>query len=146
MHDYQFSDAQDLGSLNSTGVVSSNIFDLEEGVSVDQLVMGWVNGIILSTSNTGGDDGLWIEVRSADSDNLSTTPLYHGAILLTQDEIVAGREFSIGVYAPVCEKYFGLWYRAGNTSLNGATIIDAHWALEPASHLRIQKKNTSSGA
>jgi hypothetical protein len=145
--DYQFSDGQALSTLNSTGVVSSNIWDLEENVSTDQLVFGWINGIILSSTNSaGGTEGLWIEARSADSTNLSTTPLWHGAIKLRLDEIVTGHRFSFGVYAPVCEKYFGLWYRADTTSLSGATSVDAWFSLQPHCQLKIQKKNTSTGA
>ena len=60
---FVFSDGQALGALDSTGVVSENIWDLEEDVSTDQQVIGWINGIILSTTNTGGANGLIIEVH-----------------------------------------------------------------------------------
>ena len=146
MHDkFEFSNGQALSTLSSTGVISDYYWDLEDYVSTDQLVFGWINGIILSSTNAAAAL-LWIEARSADNTNLSTTPLWHGAIKLTQAEIVAGHRFSFGVYAPVCERYFGLWYRADDTSLDNATAVDAWFSLEPHVQHGIQKKNDSSGA
>ena len=147
MEKFVFSNGQALGTLNSTGVISTNIWDLEEGVSVDQMVIGWVNGIILSSTNSaGGTEGLIIEVRSSDAEALATTPMYLGARTLMSSEIVTGFRFSIGIYATALKKYLGVWYRAFNTSLDGATSVDARFELQPHEALRVQKKNTSTGA
>jgi hypothetical protein len=144
--DFQFSNGQALSTLNSTGVTSTNYWDLEEGVSTDQMVIGWINGIILSTTSTGGDSGLIIEVRSSDATTLATTPMYLGARTLLQSEIVAGFKFSIGIYACKVKKYLGTWYRTVNESLTGATAVDAWFSEQPHAELKVQKKNSSAGA
>jgi len=137
---FEFSNAQALATLDSTGVVSTNIWDLEEDAVTDGQVYGWLNVKILSTTNTGGDSGLYIELRSADNTNMSTTPIYLGAALLTQAEIVAGAVVSIGVRKSNCEKYIGVWYKTVSESLTGATAVDAWFSQAPAGELRIQKK------
>jgi len=143
---FQFSDAQPLGTLDNTGVVSDNYWDFEENAVADGQLLGWIEGIILSSSNAAGDEGLWIECRSADATNLSTTPLWLGAIKLTQDEIATGTRFCFGVCKANLETYIGLWYRADTTSLDGATSVDAWFSTAPSTPLGIQKKNTSTGA
>ncbi len=144
---FVFSNGQALATLNSTGVVSENFWDLEENVVADQQVMGWVNGIILSSTNANGNEGLWIEVRLSDNTDIDTTPMTIGARRLLQGEITAGFEFSIGFYAAgINKRYMGLWFRADTTSLDGATAIDAQFELHPHQELGIQKRNLSAGA
>lgn len=143
---FKFSNGQALGTLNSTGVVSTNIWDLEEDVSVDQQVLGWINGIILSSTNTGNTQGMDIELRTSDNTNMSTTPLYLGGIHLTLEETITGHRFCFGVCKANLEKYLGIWYKATNTSLDGATSVDCWFSEQPVAILGIQKKNASAGA
>lgn len=146
---FRFNDAggQALSTLDITGVVSDNIWDLEEGVAVDQQILGWINGIILSSSNSsGGAEGLVIMMRSSDVDTLATTPLYLGGIRLTQAEIVAGHRFSFGINKMLLKKYAAIWYNAFSSSLDGATSVDCWFSEQPHAELGVQKKNTSSGA
>lgn len=143
---FQFSNAQDLGSLDSTGVVSEHIWDLEEDEATDGMLLGWVNFIILASSNSGGNEGLWVELRCDDTSNLAMAGAgadekVLGAILLDVDEIEAGAAFSFGVCRYNLGKYAGLWYRAASTSFNGATTVDAWFSEQPVSAIHgIQKK------
>lgn len=141
-----FSDGQDLSTLDSTGVVSENIWDLEEDAVTDHQVVGWINFIVLATTNTGGDEGLDVELRTSDNTNMSTSPAYLGAHKLIQAEIAAGKAYSFGVCKAALKKYVALWFKAVSTSLDGATTVDAWFSEQPISVTGIQKKNTSTGA
>lgn len=143
---FVFSNGQALSTLNSTGVVSSNIWDLEEDSVTDGQVMGWINGIILSSTNAGGAEGLVIQMRSSDNTNMSATPLYLGGIRLTQAEIVTGHRFSFGINKMVLKKYVSIWYNAFSSSLDNATGVDCWFSEQPVALLGVQKKNTSTGA
>lgn len=142
---WQFSNGQDVTTLNSTGVVSENTFNIEQDVTADQQIMGWINGIILASDNSSGTEGMFIEVRTDDNAALD---LAHdtgdeniiGAIHLRKAEIVAGTKFSIGVCKANLGTQLGLWFRAHTTSLNGNTTIDAWFSEQPMSELGIQKK------
>ncbi len=143
---FVFADGQALSTLNSTGVVSTNIWDIEEDAHVDGQVFGWMNVLILSTTNTGGDSGLLFEFRSSDNTNMSTTELYLGIIQIAQSEIVAGRHFSIGVKKSQLKKYVSGWFRAVSQSLDNATGIDCWFSLMPEEFPVNQLKNTTAGA
>jgi len=146
MEKFRFSNGQDLASLDSTGSVSDNYWDLEQNAATDMNLFGWLHVLILTSTNTGGDEGLDIQVRSADATNLSTTPIVHGALQLTQSQIAAGGHYVIGIHAHACERYAGVWYKAVSTALDNATTVDAWWEDGPGDRLQLQKKNTSSGA
>ena len=138
---YVFSSGQALGTLNSTGVISSNIWDLEEDAVTDGQIVGWFNFLIRSTTNTAGGDGLWIEIRTEDETNLDwdsatagrigtgTDQHCLGALLIRGNEIAAGAAFAIGVCKADLGKYLGIWYRAANAALDGATAIDAYFSI-----------------
>ncbi len=154
---YIFSDGQDLTGLNSTGVVSTNVWNLEEdwsanALETDSQVVGWLN-VILRAANAGGDEGLWIEMRSEDEANLNwdsqaageigtgTDQVCLGAILISQPQLIAGAAFAIGVSRASLGTFVGIWYRAASTALAGtATPIDAWWSVTPEGLPVIQKK------
>lgn len=126
-----FSAGQNLTGLNSTGVVSSNIWDLEYDnddnlIVTDGQVNGWFN-FVLGAANAGGDEGLLIEIRSSDNVNMSTSPDYLGLLQLNQAELTAGRAVAIGVTKANLQRYVGVWYRAVNTSLAASTTPIYGW-------------------
>jgi hypothetical protein len=137
---FVFSDSQNLGSLDSTGVVSTNVFDMETEKSggstiiTDDQVEAYLNFVILSTTNTGGDNGLDIELRANDNSDMTTgTPEYLGTIKLLQSELVAGAKISIKVLKSLSQQYLGAWFKAVNASMNGATYVDCWMSPYPLS-------------
>lgn len=143
---FMFSNGQDLAALASSGIKSTDWWNLEEGVAADQQILGWINGIILASNNTGAAEGLSIMLRSSDSTDLDTTPFYCGGTRLTKAEIATGHRFSFGVYKSKLKKYTGIWYNAFQNSLNGATTVDCWFSEQPVAILGIQKMNASAGA
>ena len=137
-----FSDAQDLTGVDSTGVVSTNIWDIEEDAVTDHSLIGWLN-VSFAAGNAGATEGLWIELRSSDNTNMSTSPTYLGAILLTDAELTAatGTTISFGFSKANLQKYVSVWYRADTTSLAGtATPVDAWFSEHSAGELGLQKQ------
>lgn len=126
-----FSNGQDLGSLNSTGVKSTDWWDLEEDASVDQYLEGWIHFIILTCTQTSGDSGLEILLATSDNTDLTTSAQWLAGLKLTEAELVAGNEFCFGFAKGNLKTYVGMWYQAVNESLDGATTIDAYFALGP---------------
>ena len=113
---FVFSDAQALATLDSTGVISSNYWDLEYDdsstlIRADQQVTGWLNVILTSIANTGGDEGMYIWIIESDSTD-GSTPSYLGGIRLLQAEIATGNQFSIGVNKKCSKRYMSVWYMA----------------------------------
>jgi hypothetical protein len=138
---FQFSDNQTLTNLDSTGVVSTNIWDLEEGAAADQQLVGWLNIVINAVSFTGLTEGLNIEMRSADATNLSTTPTnVVGSGIIPAAEVVAGAVFCLGVNKANLERYAGVWYKAISTAATGTINVEAHFSNQPMSAKRLQKK------
>jgi len=135
-----FSDGQTIASPNSTGVVSDNYWDLEESVTTDQQVFGWLNIYIRSATISGLTEGLMIEFRTSDATAL-TSPQYLGVIMLLPGEVVAGKKCSIGVLKSTCLKYLGVWFRAHTTANTGNIVVDAWFSEQPEGpEFRIQKK------
>lgn len=145
---FAFSEGQALSTLNSTGVISTNIWDLEQDdggnvMETDSQVFGWFNFNIRSSTNTSGGAGMWVEIRTEDETNLDWDSASAGeigddadmhclgAILLKKSEIVAGFSFAIAVSKFSLGRYLGIWYRAANASLDGATAIDASFNINP---------------
>lgn len=143
---FVFADGQDLSTLDSTGEVSDNIWDIEEDAHVDGQVIGYMNVLILATTNTGGDSGLIFEFRSSDSAAMATTPFYLGIIQILQSEIVAGRHFSIGVTKSQLKKYVSAWPRTVSESLDNATTVDIWFSVMPEEFPVNQLKNLTTGA
>lgn len=125
-----FSNGQALGALDSTGVVSTNVFDLElDGAGGNTIIENdqievVLNVKILSTTNTSGTQGLDVVLRGSDNANMSTTPEQLGAIHFTQGEIVAGAIRSIKVLKTLATKFLGVFFLATNTSLDNLTSVD----------------------
>lgn len=148
-----FSDAQDLSSLDSTGVVSDNIWDLEEDVATDGQVEGWINILVTAADPTlAGTEGVWFELRTEDETNLDwdsaaagqigsdSDQHMLGAILLRANQLVAGNQFCFGVHRANLGKYMGMWYRAASTSVNDTCNVDVWFSQQPVSELGIQKR------
>lgn len=148
MHDkFMFSNNQDLSTLDSTGVISTNFFDMEYDnagnlIKVDQMVHCWLNVILLSIASTSANEGMYIKLIESDA-TAGTTPSYLGVIQLLETEMVTGNAFSIGVTKNLTKRYLSVWYMAHTSSLNGANTIDA-WISEgperPSPNYRNQKR------
>lgn len=138
MHDkFMFSNGQALSTLDSTGVISTNIFDMEYDnsdnlIKADQTVHFWLNVILLSIASTGADEGMYIKLIESDATN-GGTPSYLGIIQLLEAEMVTGNAFSIGVTKNLTKRYISVWYMAHTSSLSGANSVDA-WPSEGPEH------------
>ena len=132
---FQFSNAQALGTLTSTGVVSDYVWNLEDSASgsamnqTDMMVYGWVNFIILSSTNTTGNN-LRIILVSSSTAALTGTLEYLGGTELLIPEIITGYSGSFGVCRAHCEKFVGIWYDP-STTLTGATSVDCWFSETP---------------
>jgi len=135
---FTFAAAQDLTGVDSTGVVSDNIWDLEaddagNATETDSQVVGWLN-VLFRASNAGATEGLWVELRTSDNTDIDTTHEKLGALFLTDAQLTAaaGKTFSIGVSVAGLKKYVGVWFRADTTSLAAtATPVDAWLSIAP---------------
>jgi len=143
---FMFSNSQALGTLDSTGVISTNYHDLEYDdagviIKADQMVECWLNVRLISFANTAGDEGMQIQLIESDATN-GGTPSYLGIIRLLQAEMVSGNQFSIGVSKQCTKRYLSVWYLAQSTSLDGANAIDAWISTHPLTSptFRCQKK------
>ena len=138
MYDFEFSNAQALSTLDSTGVLSDNVWDLEtvDGtISMNQtdfMVYGWVNFIITATTSnvTGTGTNFRLTLVSSSTAALTGTLKYLGGTELLIPEIITGYKGSFGVCRHKCEQYVGMWYKAA-TSLTGATAIDCWFSDSP---------------
>jgi len=148
---FMFCDALDLSALNSTGIIGSNFWDIEEDSSTtDGQLLGWINILITAAaaqSALGGTEGIWIELRCDDTANLAFTPASAtadeqilGAIWLAKIQLVAGKIYSFGISRANLGKYVGIWARAHTTSVSGTLNIDAWFGQQPDGVLGIQKK------
>ena len=132
---FEFSNGQALSTLNSTGVVSANVWDLENrssGVALgqtDMMVYGWVHFHILSSTNATGKN-FRITLVSSSTAALTGTLIYLGGIELMIPQIITGNKFSFGVCLHKCEQYLGVWYKAA-TTLTGATGVDCKFFPGP---------------
>lgn len=143
-----FSDNQTCTNLDSTGEISTNIWDLEEDVAVDQMIEGFLNITIISATLTSGlTEGLVVGLRTDDAVGLATAQngtnagyVDVGTKHLLKEEIVAGRSFSMPFRQDVCKKYLGGWAKAKNTALVGNIHLEMWFENNPVSQLRIQKK------
>jgi len=138
MHDFQFSDAQALGGLTGTGVVSDNVFDMELSKSGgdtiltnDQLV-GCLN-INLSSNDdqVGGASGLWVYLRSCDNDDMTTTPVELGRAFISEAELKSGCVKNIEVTKSLTQKFVGLFYDPESETITTGNTVDAHFSIAP---------------
>lgn len=130
---FLFSDAQALSTLDSTGVKSTDIFDMEYDaagnlITADQYIHCWLNVILTSIASTSADEGMYIKLVESAAVAL-TSPRYIGSIQLLEAEMVTGNMYSIGVCKQLTLRYVGVWYMAHTSSLDGANAVDA-WISE----------------
>ena len=141
---FMFSKGQDLGSLDSTGGVSTNIWDLEEDVTVDQMFEGWIHIIILTCTQDSGNEGLDIRFQNSDNVDITTSARVLAGTRLVEAELVAGNRFSFGFSKAKLLKYVGVWYAAVSSSLNNATTIDSFFTYGPIQSPDIQSQKRPS--
>jgi len=144
MEKFRFSNGQTI-AVDSTGVVSSNIWDLEENAATDMNLFGWLHVLQLTAITSGGTEGLYIRVQTSDATALSTTPIVHGMLFLTATQMASPGHYVLGIHVQACKRYAGLWIIAHTTTIVGGTI-DAWWEDGPGDRLQLQKKNASTGA
>lgn len=140
MHDkYVFSDAQALGALSSSGVVSANVFDMElDGsggntiIEDDQLV-GVLNlKFPPNADQVGGASGMNIFLRSADNaDMVSSTPVKLGSAFVSEAELKAGAIKSIQVTVALTQKFVGIFYEPVSETITTGNTVDAVWQTAP---------------
>ena len=135
---YVFSDAQSLGALTSTGVVSSNVFDMELDASGgntiienDQIV-GVVNIIIPANANQIVATGMYIDLLSNDNADMTTgTEVIIRSVFVSMAELAAGCIKSIEITKQLAQSFVGLWYRAASTTITTGNTVDAYWSTAP---------------
>lgn len=149
-----FCDNQDIATPTSTGEISDDIWDLEEDVSVDQQVEGWLNVVINSVpSLADGDEGLRIDLITDDAAACTTARTAAGAgfiniggIDIRFIDLVAGASFAIPFRYDVCKKYLAVWIKALSTTFAGTINLDAYFSATPvapsSSKQGFQKKPT----
>lgn len=127
---FLFSDAQALSTLNSTGVVSTNVFDMELDASggntiiTDDQIEVTFNALIVSSTNTGAASGLDVILRQGDNADMTTGAIEIARVHFTQAEISAGVQKAVKVLASLATKFVGAWIKATSESLDNATGID----------------------
>ncbi len=135
---YLFSDAQTMNTggnnLDSTGVVSDDVFDLEldeaagNTIVADTQVKGVLNVKLTSVGAfTGGGEGLVIDLLASDA-AAGTTPDYLGSITISNADLVTGMKKQIEVHEDLDLKFLMAWFRAKNTTItNGVNIVVDCW-------------------
>ena len=138
MHDIVFSDAQALTTLDSTGEVSDNVFDMEidsdsNAIITNDQVVGVLNITIPALAGQiAGDEGLTIQLLSNDNADMTTgTEVELGTAHASQAELVAGCVKNIEVTKAMTQKFLGVWYKATSTTLTTGQTVDAHWSIAP---------------
>lgn len=129
---FTFSNAQALGALTSTGVVSEDVDDLEltasGGATIieDDFIDCWVNVLITAVPGSqAATEGLNIRVLANDNADMTTgteVVLAQADVILT--DIVAGMKIPIRVYKQLTAKFLGVWYRAVSTTLTTGVLVD----------------------
>ncbi len=135
---YMFSDAQALGALTSTGVVSTNVFDmeLEEAagnviIEDDQLVDVLNLTIPANAGQVAGDSGMNIYLRSGDNNDMVTSAIDLGVVFVSQAELLAGCIKNIKVLKQLTQKFVGVFYDPVSETLTTGNTVDAYWDTEP---------------
>ncbi|MCK5611567.1 hypothetical protein KAR91_57380 [Candidatus Pacearchaeota archaeon] len=137
MRDFNFSDAQALGALTSTGVVSTNVFDMElDGaagntiIEDDQLV-GVVNITIPPLAGQTAAEGMNIYLRSGDNSDMVTSAIDLGSVFVSLAEMIAGCVKNIEIHKELTQKFVGLFYDPANSTLVTGQTVDAHFHIAP---------------
>ena len=139
MHDFEFSDAQELSTLDGTGIVSSNVFDMEltalagDTILTNDQLVGVVNITLPPNADqVDGDEGIDINLLSNDAADMTTgTPVTLGTVHASEAELLAGCVKNIQVFASLTQKFVGLWYEATSTTITTGNTVDAHFSIAP---------------
>lgn len=147
---FLFSDAQVFTNSDTTGAISSNVWDLEEDSVTDQMIEGCLMVKIIAATLSGLTEGLIVGLRLDDAANLATaqngTSAGYKDIAMKhilKEEIVAGKVFAI----PFLEiktarsKYLGAWAKAVNTANTGTVTLEMYYSERPDDAIKnVQKK------
>lgn len=137
MRDFVFSDAQALGALTTTGVVSSNVFDMELTASggstilTDDQLVGELNIIIPALSTQAAAEGMNIYLRSCDNSNMTSSSIDLGSCFVSMAEMVSGCVKNIRVCVPLTQCFVGLFYDPVSTTLTTGQTVDAYFSIAP---------------
>jgi hypothetical protein len=139
MHDFELSNAQVLGALDSTGIVSTNVFDMEldgsggETIIEDDQLVGILNITIPpNAAQVAGDEGMDIILYSNDNADMTTgVEVLLGQTHVSQAELIAGCVKNIEVIKSLTQKFVGAWYKATSTTLTTGQLADAHFSIAP---------------
>ena len=129
-----FSDAQALSTLDSTGVVSTNVFDMELDASggntiiTNDQVDAYLNVLVTAVPTTNAAaEGYDVQLRQGDNSDMTTGAIILASIHLEQGDIqaTAGKKFSIRVNARIMStKFLGVWHVATSTSMTTDAFSD----------------------
>ena len=143
---FQFSDAQDLATLDATGVISTGYWDIEyddAGVVIaeDGFIEGWLNIRLLSIANGAATAGMYISLIESAA-TAGTIPSYLGVLQLFPAEIASGNQFSIGVSKQLTKRYVSVWYKRVTADFTNANTIETWFTTGPLSspNFRNQKR------
>ena len=132
-----FSDAQARTNPDSTGTVSTNVFDLEQNsgateLITDEQIEGYMNVVLTAVSFTsGGTECISLQVRNGDNSDCTTGAEIIGQLDVPLTKIVAGAKFSVPFRRQICERYLGGWLSAKSTTYTGTITVDAWVDNEP---------------
>lgn len=136
---------QTLTNLDSTGVVSESVLDVETGgVDGGADLLGWLNIAIRSASFSGGTEGLNFTFMTSDSETFASGNVdLVSSGTIPAAEAVAGKKFSFGfISRGNVLKYVALWAKAITTTFTGTIVFDAWISHQPdASPLNAQVNN-----
>ena len=140
MQDIVFSDAQALSTLNSTGVVCSNPYDMEltksEGATIitNDQVDAFMNVLICAAPATqAAAEGMDVQLREGDNVDMTTGAAILASLHIKLADIAAGKRFSIRVVAPMTMCFLGAWIKATNTGLTTGVTVDIWMSDTPVS-------------
>jgi len=140
MQDIVFSDAQVLSTLDSTGVVCSNPFDMELTKSAGATILtndqvdAFMNVLICAApASQAATQGMDVELREGDNVDMTTGAAILASLHIKLADIAAGKRFSIRVVAPMTMCFLGAWIKATNTGLTTGVTVDIWMSDTPVS-------------
>ncbi len=138
MHDKDvFSKQQNLGALTSTGVVSTNVFDMElealagNVIIEDDQLVGVLNINIAKLAGQTATAGMYIYLRSCDNANMTSSSIDLGSVFVSLAELKAGVKKNIEVHVSLTQKFVGLFYDPASDTLVTGQLVDAVWHIAP---------------
>jgi len=135
---FMFSNAQALGALTSTGVVSTNVLDMEltksggDTILTDDQLVGVCNIVLPPNADqVGGASGMNIYLRSCDNANMTSSCIDLGSCFVSAAELLAGCVKNIAVCVPLTQKFVGLFYDPASETITTGNTVDAHMTFAP---------------